>query len=158
MVRKILTASTRLCNRVHFIKEQNTWTGSASLVEQLTDVSLRSTEPHVQQLWSLDGNKVGPALVGDSLGHQRFSASRGPIEEDSARSLHSEALKQPTMFDWIPHHLLKLTLGLLQTSDILPFDIWNLKESHIMSLTLSKYIAIKNPPLNSPPLCYRASY
>ena len=33
------------------------------------------TKPHGEQLWALDADEVGLALIGDGLGQQRLSAA-----------------------------------------------------------------------------------
>lgn len=43
------------------------------LVENVSHVSLGFTEPHGQQLGTLDRDEVGLALVGDRLSQQSFT-------------------------------------------------------------------------------------
>ena len=55
--------------------------GGARLVEELTHVGLGLTEPHRKQLWALDRDEVGLALVGDGLGEQRLAAAGRAVEQ-----------------------------------------------------------------------------
>mmetsp|Transcript_14642 Transcript_14642/g.35077 ORF Transcript_14642/g.35077 Transcript_14642/m.35077 type:complete len:430 (+) Transcript_14642:982-2271(+) len=126
------TGTTRTGNGIHFIKEQNAGAGGTGLVEQITDVGLGTTEPHIQKLRTLDGNEIGSALVGNGLGHEGLTASGRAVEKNTARCLHTKLLKQASVLDGIPNHLLKLTLGLFKTTDVLPGNIrdLNLAISH----------------------------
>jgi hypothetical protein len=60
------TASSRLGNRVELVKEHDTRSSSSSLVKDVSDVGFRFTEPHREELGTLDGDEVGLALVCDA--------------------------------------------------------------------------------------------
>jgi hypothetical protein len=40
------------------------------------------------------------------------------------------------MFNWIPNHLLKFTLSLLEASDIFPLDVWYLEKRGVKAHSL----------------------
>lgn len=81
-----LRTTTGLGDRVQLIEEDNAGRGSASLVEDVTDVALRLTEPHGKQFRALDGDEVGGALVGDSLGKKSLTSTRRTIEKHTLGS------------------------------------------------------------------------
>lgn len=62
-----LRTTTRLGNRVQLVEKDNARCCGTGLVENVTNVALRLTEPHGKQLRTLDGDEVGSTLVGDGL-------------------------------------------------------------------------------------------
>ena len=47
----------------------------------------------VHQYLTLNGDEVGAALVGDCLGEERLTATRGAVEQRPLRSAHAELLE-----------------------------------------------------------------
>mmetsp|Transcript_24491 Transcript_24491/g.55936 ORF Transcript_24491/g.55936 Transcript_24491/m.55936 type:complete len:382 (+) Transcript_24491:428-1573(+) len=111
---------------VHLVEEEDTGAGRARLVEEVADVGLGTSEPHVQQFWSFDGDEIGATFVGDGLGHEGLSASGRSVEEHTPGGLHSKFLKESAVFDGIPDHLLQFSFSILQSPDVLPFGIRHL--------------------------------
>lgn len=63
---------------------------------------------------TLDGNEVRLALVGDGLGHQRLSAARGAVEENTPGGRHAELFELLRVFHGVLHQLLQLALDALR--------------------------------------------
>lgn len=59
-------ASSGLGDGVQLIKEHDTWRGSPSLVEDVSNIGFRFTKPHGQELGSLDRDEVCLTLVGNA--------------------------------------------------------------------------------------------
>ena len=59
-------ATSRLGDRIQLIKEHDTWGGSSSLVEDVSDIGLGFTEPHGEKLGTFDGDEVGLTLIGNA--------------------------------------------------------------------------------------------
>ena len=71
------------------------------LVKDLPDISLRLSEPHGEKLRSFDGDEVGLALVGNGLGQQGLTATRGPVEQHSLRRGHTELQELIRVLHWV---------------------------------------------------------
>ncbi|GIX63108.1 SNF2 helicase, putative [Babesia caballi] len=63
---------------VELVEEEHAGRRGPGLVEDLAHVGLRLTEPHGEQLRTLDGNKVRTALRGHCLGEERFTTTGRP--------------------------------------------------------------------------------
>lgn len=97
-------------------------------VEDVTDIGLALTEPHGQELGTLDGDEIGLALVGNGLGQQGLTTSRRAVEEHTTRGLHAKLQELLGMLHRVLNQLLKLLLDLLQASDVIPTDIGRLHD------------------------------
>jgi len=73
-------ASAARCDGIQFVEEQHTRRSRTGLIENLSDVRFRFSEPHGQQLWTFYGNKVRLALVCDGFGEEGFTASRRAVK------------------------------------------------------------------------------
>ena len=113
------------------------------LVEDISDVSLRFSKPHSEQLGALDGDEVSLALIGDGLSQQSFTTTRRTVEQHSLGWGHTKLEVLVWMLDRVLYQLLKLTLDILQTSDIVPGYIWHLNAG----LTESAWVALTKSPL-----------
>lgn len=60
------------------------------LVKDIPDIGFRLSEPHGEQLRTLDGDEVGLALISDGLGEQRLTTSWGTVEEHATARGHAE--------------------------------------------------------------------
>ncbi|KAI6751078.1 hypothetical protein HG530_013992 [Fusarium avenaceum] len=124
-------ATTCLGNGVKLVKEDNTRSGSASLVKDVSDVALRLTEPHAEKLGSLDGDKVGGTLVGDGLGQHSFTGTRRTKEQYTSRRRHAELEVLFGVVHRVLNVLLEVLLDLLQTTNVLPANVGNLDNSNL---------------------------
>jgi len=116
-------------NRVKLIEEEDARRGTSGLVEDITNVSLRLTEPHSEELGSLNGDKVGGALVGNSLGHQGLTATGRAVEKYTLGRLHSEFVELVGMLNGIQDHFSKVGLNILETTDIFPSGVGDFDDS-----------------------------
>lgn len=71
------------------------------LVEDLTHVGLRLSEPHGKQLRPLDGDEVGLALVGNGFGQQSLTTTRRPIEQHAFGGGHTKLQELLWMLHWV---------------------------------------------------------
>jgi hypothetical protein len=78
-------STTGLGNGIQLVKEHNARSSGTSLVEDITDVAFRLTEPHTQELRTLDGNEVRRALISNSLCQQRLTSTRRTEEQHTTR-------------------------------------------------------------------------
>ena len=126
-----LRTTPRLGDGVKLIKEDNARSGGASLVEDVTDVALRLTEPHGEQFRALDGDEVGGALVGDGLGKKSLTSTGRTIEKHTLGGRHAELEELLGVVDGVLHALDELPLDLLETSNVLPPDVGNLDNGNL---------------------------
>lgn len=71
------------------------------LVKDLSDVRLRLSEPHGEQLGSFDGDEICLALVGDGFGQQSLTATRGTVEKHTLGWGHAKLEELVWMLHWI---------------------------------------------------------
>src|SRR6185436_2835947 len=74
-------ATARLGNGVQLVEENDAGCCCTSLVEYVSNVALRFTEPHRKQFGTLDGDEVGRTLVCHSLCQHSLTRTRRTIEE-----------------------------------------------------------------------------
>lgn len=74
---------------------------SPCLVKDLSDVGLRLSKPHGEQLGSFDGDEVCLALVGNGFGQQSLTAARGPIEQHAFGWCHSKLEELVWVLHWV---------------------------------------------------------
>lgn len=115
-------SAARLRDRVELVKEHDDGRGRSGLVEHVADVRLGLSEPHGQQLGTLDRDKVRLALVRDRLGEQRLSRSGRAVEQDTLRRRHAVLEELFRVLDRVLHRLLQLDLDLVEASDVVPRD------------------------------------
>merc|ERR1719352_223940 len=116
------TATPGLCNGVKFLKEEDARGSAPGLVKHIPHICLGLSKPHGQQLWTLDGDEVGLALIGNGLGEQGLTTTRGSVEENAAARHHAKLEELLRMLDWVLHQLLQLSLDILKSTNILPGD------------------------------------
>ena len=73
----------------------------ANLVKDFPDVGLAFSEPHGEHLRSFDADEVGLALVGDGLGEQGLTATRGSVEKHTLARGHSEFEELFRVLNWV---------------------------------------------------------
>lgn len=72
------------------------------LVKDFPDIGFRLPKPHGEQLRTLDGDKVGLALISNGFGQQGFPTARRSIEEYSLGGCHAKFEE----FVWVLHRIL----------------------------------------------------
>lgn len=115
------TAAVSLCLCVSLTR-----CSASGLVEHLSDVCLALSEPHGEQLGSLDGDEVGRRLVRDGLGQQSLSASRRSEEQAATRRLLTVFEEDLRMLERPLDHFDELLLDILQTTNVGPLDVGHL--------------------------------
>lgn len=118
-----------LGDRVQLVEEEHAGRGSTSLVEELAHVGLGLTEPHCEQLGTLDADEVGLALVGNGLGEQGLTAARRSVEQHALGGSHAELEELLWVLDGVLHKLLQLALDTLETANVLPGHVGHLDDS-----------------------------
>lgn len=91
-----------------------------TLIKDLSNVLFTRTEPHREQLGTLDGDKVGLTLGSDGLGQERLSGTGRTVEQDTSRGRHSVFEELLRVLDGVLHGLLQLLLDLVETTDVVP--------------------------------------
>lgn len=124
-------ATTGLGNRIQLIEENNARSSGAGLVKDVTNVGLGLTEPHAQQLRTLDGDEVGSALIGDSLGQHSLTGTGGTVEQDTTGWRETKLEELFRVVDGVLDLFAEILLDLLETTDILPADVGNLDNSDL---------------------------
>lgn len=71
------------------------------LVKDLSDIRLRLSKPHGEQLWSFDGDEVCLALVGDGFGQQSLTTTRWTIEQHTLGWGHAKLEELVWMLHWV---------------------------------------------------------
>lgn len=71
------------------------------LVKDLSDIGLRLSKPHGEQLRSLDGDEVCLALVGNGFGQQSLTTTRGTIEQHTFGWGHAKLEELVWVLHWV---------------------------------------------------------
>merc|ERR1712079_54132 len=87
---KSIFFSSRFCNGIQFIKEQNARSCRSGLIKNVPYICLGFSKPHGKQFGSLNTDKIGLTFVGNCFGEQSFTTSRRSIEQNSSTWLHTK--------------------------------------------------------------------
>lgn len=71
------------------------------LVKDLSDVGLRLSKPHGEQLRSFDGDEICLALIGDGFGQQSLTTTGGTVEEHTFGWGHAKLEELVWMLHWV---------------------------------------------------------
>lgn len=77
------------------------WLQRSCLVKDLSDVGLRLSKPHGEQLWAFDGDEVCLALVGNGFGQQSLPTTRWSIEQHALGWCHSKLEELVWVLHWV---------------------------------------------------------
>lgn len=67
----LILSAPKSCNKLKY----------SHLVKDLSDVGLRFSKPHGEQLRSFNGDEICLALVGNGFGQQSLTTTRGAIKQ-----------------------------------------------------------------------------
>lgn len=73
------------------------------LVKDLSDVGLRLSKPHGEQLRSFDRDEICLALIGDGFGQQSLTTTRGTVEQHTLGWGHAKLEELVWVLHWILH-------------------------------------------------------
>ncbi|TFB02298.1 hypothetical protein CCMA1212_006004 [Trichoderma ghanense] len=124
-------AATGLGDGVQLVEEDDARSSSSGLVEDVSDVALRLTEPHAEKLGSLDRDEVGRAFVGDSLGQHCLTGTGRAVEEDTSGRGEAKLEEHLRVVDGVLDALSEVLLDTLQATDILPADVGDFHNSDL---------------------------
>lgn len=71
------------------------------LVKDLSDVGLRLSKPHGEQLRSFDRDEIRLALVGNGFSQQCLTTSRGTIEQHTLGWGHAKLEELVWVLNWV---------------------------------------------------------
>ena len=115
-----------MTNGIELIEEQDARGSTTCLVEDLTNVTFGLTEPHSEELWSLNGDKVGRALIGDGLSEESLTTAWWAIEKNTLGGLHAELVEFIGMLDGVQDHFSKVSLDVFEATNVLPSCVGDL--------------------------------
>src|SRR5205807_352613 len=122
-------ASTNRGHRIDLVKEDYAWRCLPRLAKDLSNRLLRFSYELVEQLRTLNADKVRLALVRGSLRQESLSSSRRTIQEQSLRGNGVHLGEEFRIFQRPLYSFPKLLLHTLQPANVLPFDIRNLHQN-----------------------------
>mmetsp|Transcript_1727 Transcript_1727/g.4031 ORF Transcript_1727/g.4031 Transcript_1727/m.4031 type:complete len:777 (+) Transcript_1727:352-2682(+) len=118
-------SSTLLGDGIQFIEKQDTRSGLSGLFKDITNIRLGFSKPHCQEFRSLDRNKVCLTFVGNSLCHERLTATGRSVEQDTLAWAHTELFEFFGMLHGVLDQFFQVALDSFQTTNIVPRSVRN---------------------------------
>src|SRR5512139_30139 len=105
-------------NRVNLVDQNHAGSKASGALENLPDVGLALTDPHGQDLWTIDDFKVGLGLPGYGLCDQGLTIAGRPVKEYTVVRLHAQFVVVLRMLKWQTDDMFNLAECRVLRSDV----------------------------------------
>mmetsp|Transcript_52418 Transcript_52418/g.131772 ORF Transcript_52418/g.131772 Transcript_52418/m.131772 type:complete len:282 (-) Transcript_52418:678-1523(-) len=115
--------------RVQLVEEDDARRRHPRPLEHLTHSLLALAHILVEQLGALDGDQVGPALLGHRLGQQCLAAAGGPVQQHACGDVETEPVEDLWPADGLADGEGELLFERLESADLFPCNVGDGGES-----------------------------
>ena len=113
------------CNGLKLIKENDGWRGLLSLLENLSNTTLRFTDPLGNHFRALNGDEVGLRFVGDGLGEERLTSTRCPEQDNPSWWFDVEVLENLRLGERPLDRFLESVFDFVKSTNFVPSNFRN---------------------------------